>query len=132
MILYAAADLLWATRIKETCVSLGIAARPVRTLEMLGARLADSPVRGLIVDLETGDLGLELIRRARAAGSARPGLAVVAFGPHVAADLFAAARAAGADRVLARGAFSDRLPELLRALSEPGPPDAPEGSIAPG
>lgn len=38
---------------------------------------------------------------------------VVAFGPHRDADAFRAARQAGADRVLARSAFVERLPELL-------------------
>jgi hypothetical protein len=40
---------------------------------------------------------------------------VVAFGPHREGDAFRAAREAGADRVLARSAFVERLPELLRA-----------------
>jgi hypothetical protein len=40
---------------------------------------------------------------------------LIAYVSHVREDLIAAARAAGADRVLARGAFSKLLPDLLRA-----------------
>ena len=52
MVLYCAADLIWATRIRAAAEAAGIPSRPVRDLAMLEARLADSPVRGLIVDLE--------------------------------------------------------------------------------
>src|SRR4051812_7901338 len=88
MIVFCAADLLWATKIKSTADALGIPCRPVRNLEMLEARLADSPggVKALIVDLEAGEAVLDLIRRARqgpSGGDAKP-LHVLAFGPHVA------------------------------------------------
>ncbi|MGH7565159.1 MAG: hypothetical protein ACREK5_12165 [Gemmatimonadota bacterium] len=39
---------------------------------------------------------------------------VVAFGPHREGEAFRAARQAGADRILARSAFVERLPDLLR------------------
>jgi hypothetical protein len=119
MILYHAADLLWATRIKAAADAAAIAARPVRNLDMLNARLADSPVRALLVDLDDPDTALSLIARLRAAGasSADRAIRILAYGPHVAADRFAAARAAGADMAMARGALADRLEEVLRGLA---------------
>jgi len=119
MILYHAADLFWATRIKTTADALGIAARPARNLEMLQARLADSPVAALIVDLDAVDSALVLINRLRGpnATPTERAIRVVAFGPHVAVEAFQAARDAGADRVLPRGAFSNRLPDWLNALN---------------
>ncbi len=118
MILFSAADLLWATRIKATAEDLGLPARPVRNLEMLRDRLGEGPVSALIVDLDLADLGLDLIRAAASAdGQSRPAT-IVAFGPHVATDLLEAAAQAGADKILARGAFSSNLPELLRSLGE--------------
>jgi hypothetical protein len=123
-LLYLAADLLWATRIKETATALGIAARPVRTLDMLEARLADTTIAGLIIDLEAGDIGLEMIHRLRGqAGGTSPAEAripIVVFGPHVAVDRLEAARRAvggGASAVMARGAFSAQLPGILTALA---------------
>ncbi len=119
MICFCAADLLWATRIKSTADALGIPCRPTRTVEMLEARLVDSPVRSLIVDLESGEPGMALIRRLRGEGADEKARAirVVAFGPHVAVGLFQEAKRAGADAVMARGAFSSRLPEILRQLA---------------
>lgn len=117
MIAYFASDLLWATRIKSLADDLGIAARPVRTLEMLEARLGDSPVRGLIVDLDSPDIALTMIRRVRAAAiPAR----IVAFGPHVETAALNEAREAGADLVLTRGAFSARLAEVLHGMEGNG------------
>ncbi|MDX9912440.1 MAG: hypothetical protein RBS39_11470 [Phycisphaerales bacterium] len=121
MILYCASDLLWASKIKGTGDALGIPCRPVRNADMLAARLADSDVRALIVDLEAGDAALALIVQIRAHGpespaSDRPPARVIAFGPHVDKDRLQAARDAGADAVYTRGAFADRLPDLLTAL----------------
>ena len=122
MVCYCAADLLWATRIKSTADALGVPCRPVRNLEMLEARLVDSPVRSLIVDLESEN-GLSLIRRLRGEGAderAR-GIRIVAFGPHVGVEVLQEAKRAGADEVMARGAFSARLPEILGQLvADPG------------
>ncbi len=118
MILYCASDLIWATKIKGTADALGIACRPVRNLDMLEARLVDTPVRALIVDLESGDIGLDLIRRIKSdPDPAKTSIEIVAFGPHVAVDTLRAAKAAGANAVMARGAFNARLAETLKALS---------------
>jgi CheY-like chemotaxis protein len=115
MVAYHAADLLWATRIKATGQDAGVECRPVRSADMLRARLADSAVRGLIVDLESLEVALELIRTLRAPESEKK-VRIVAFGPHVAVEAFEQARAAGADAVLPRGAFDRRLGEILTEL----------------
>jgi len=136
MILYSAGDLIWATKIKGTAESVDVPCRPVRSLEMLEQRLADSDVRALIVDLEAPEVGLELIRRLRsgdapgASERTRPEsgdtsgaevdparIRIVAFGPHVKRDLLQQARDAGADDVLPRGAFDANLAEILINLN---------------
>jgi hypothetical protein len=124
VILYAAADLIWATKIKATAEALGLAARPVRTLEMLHARLADCPeAKSLMVDLDKGEEGLALIAALRAYEAANAGtgqgrrLRVLAWGPHVAKDLLQAARDAGADDVLTRGALEHNMEEVLVKLA---------------
>lgn len=126
MILYFAADLIWATRIKATAEQLGLAARPVRNPDMLAQRLADSAPTALIVDLETEQAGVDLIRALRADPDA-PRLRVLAFAPHVKKDLMQAARDAGADDVIPRGAFDHDLVDILLRLgaaSPSGPPSA--------
>jgi hypothetical protein len=119
MILYCAADLIWATRIKATADSMGIPCRPARSVEMLEARLLDSKVRAVIVDLDAPEAALLIIRSLRGTdghtGLDEAGaIQILAFGPHVATELFQQARQAGADRVFARGAFDRQLPELLQ------------------
>jgi hypothetical protein len=117
LILYCAADLIWATRIKRTGEAIGIACRPVKSLEKLEARLSESHPSALVVDLEA-EAALELIgalRRAEAGGPERA--RVLAFGPHIRKDLLQAARDTGADDVLPRGAFDRELPEILLSLA---------------
>ncbi len=119
MILYFAADLLWASRIKATADALGLPARPVRTLEMLEARLADTEPVALLADLDKPETALVLINRLRAPSASERDRAIriVAWGPHVAKDVLQSARDHGADEVLTRGAFDHNLQDILLKLS---------------
>lgn len=125
MITYFAADLIWASRIKGLADALGLAARPVRSVDMLEARLGDSPVGGLVVDLDAPETALTLIRAARdwesrtpaaSRGACAPRLRIVAFGPHGQTQDLQAAAQAGADQVLTRGAFHEHTETVLRAV----------------
>lgn len=126
MILFCASDLIWATKIKSTADSLGLPCRPVRNLDMLEARLGDSPVRSLIVDLESGEAAIQLVQRLRdtRATAAHKSIRILAFGPHVGVEALQAAKHAGADEVMPRGAFSARLPNILQELAAMSPPGA--------
>lgn len=118
MILYLAADLLWASKVKGTADALGVPARPVRTIEMLEARLADCEVKALLLDLDKPEEALAMIGRLRGAGASEKdrSIRLVAWGPHVAKDLLQQARTAGADEVLTRGAMDHNMQEILLAL----------------
>ena len=118
MVLYLAADLIWGTKIKATAQAVGVEARPVRTLEMLEARLADSPVKGVALDLEKPEEALAMIGRLRGekASEAERAIRIVAWAPHVERELMEAAKTAGADRVMTRGAFDGGLERVLGEL----------------
>lgn len=118
MIAYFAADLLWASKIKGTAEAAGVAARPVRSVEMLEARLQDSPVKALVVDLEGGETAMDLIKRLRAGSKveAEREIRVLAFGPHVAVEMLQGAKDAGANAVMTRGAFHGKMLEVLKML----------------
>ncbi len=122
MILYLASDLIWATKIKGVAEHLGLPCRPVRTPEMLEARLADSDVAAVLLDLEKPDEALAMIARLRGDGASEQDqkIRVVAFGPHVLVELFQQARDAGADEVLARGVLDRNMPEILLTLAGRG------------
>lgn len=132
MILYHSADLIWATRIKSVSEAVGTPARPVRTLAMLEERLRDSTVRAVLVDLDAPEIALVLINRLRGpnATPTERSIRIVAYGPHIALGLFEDARKAGADHVLARGAFGRHLPDWLAALAaDPRQQNAATGKL---
>lgn len=124
MILYLAADLIWASKIKATAESLGLACRPVRNMEMLEARLVDCDVKALVVDLDVAEMALEMVGRVKGqSGKGAEGqreVRVLAFGPHVARDALAAAQAAGADEVMTRGGFDHNMDQVLLRLAGAG------------
>lgn len=122
MIVYCCADLIFATKVRSTAEALNLVTRPVRNAEMLQKRLdriddgkPNDPVTGLIIDLETGDLGLELIEQAKQHETSPT---VVAFAPHVMVDTLEAASQRGADQVMPRGGFTARLPAILQQLAD--------------
>ena len=125
-ILYLAADLLWASKIKGTADALSIPTRPVRTLEMLEARLADTDVKALLLDLDKPEEALAMIARLRGGGGGpsptdkEKSIRLIAWGPHVAKDLLQQAKAAGADEVLTRGAMDHTMQEILVGLHARG------------
>jgi CheY-like chemotaxis protein len=109
-------DLLFATKITGTAKALHQPFAVARSLEQLRQLVADAaPHPTLIVDLNiTGVDPLAAIALAKSQPAAP---VVIAFVSHVQADLAAAARQAGADRVLARSAFVHELPTLLAAAN---------------
>lgn len=119
-------DLVFASRIRGTGAELGVPVAVVRSAAHLlediagagaeaGSRPSEEEAREggrllALVDLASARDGVEAI----AAIKARfPSVTVIAFAPHVATERIRSARAAGADRVLARSAFVAQLPEIL-------------------
>lgn len=108
-VIAAVNDLMFASRIRAVAQQLDTAVTFVRSrAELLergpGARL-------VLLDLEARWLDAVPDITALKAGTDAP--EVVAFASHVLGDVLVQARAAGADRVLARSAFVQQLPALL-------------------
>ncbi|MEM7578104.1 MAG: hypothetical protein AAF328_11605 [Planctomycetota bacterium] len=119
MIVYACADLMFASKVSATCNAAGIVSRPARSAAMLQARLdcvddgkANGVVTQVFVEL-TRDDALELISFANTHAT-RADVRIVAFGPHVDTDRLAAAKEHGADEVLTRGAFAAQVDALVK------------------
>lgn len=106
MVVAYVSDLVFGSKITSAARAAEVGVRVVRAVDEIedGAGL-------VLVDLEASG-AVQAIERC-GAGQRPP--RIVAFGPHVREDLFAAAREAGADEVLARSAFVQRLPELLKS-----------------
>ena len=111
-------NLFFATRIAATAARIGVKVETVgshEALETIG-RLLPALV---ILDLEAPGDPLALARTLKADPATR-GVPLVGFHSHVERQMGEAARAAGVDQVLARSAFTVRLPALLSG-------DAPHG-----
>jgi len=117
MIVYCSQDLIFATKIRSTAESLGVPSRPIRNASALDKRLnqvddgkLNDPVTGVLIDLEMGPTGLDLIDQTKKHNADIP---VIAFGSHVATQTLQAAHDRGADFVMPRSQFTANLPALL-------------------
>lgn len=115
MVVALVADLIFQSKIAGVADHLRIPTRFLRSTDEL-RDAALHGVTGVLLDLtidtdETMRL-IELLRRAH------PALPIIGFFPHVEADLARRARAAGADPVLPRSRFVEKLAEILRGLGE--------------
>ena len=108
-VILAVRDLVFRSKILAAAERLGAEVRIAPRFSPLADAARDLGPGTLIVDLgETGVV--EQLGAAREAGATR----IVGFLGHLQADLADRSRAAGADEVLTRGQFVQRLDELLR------------------
>jgi CheY-like chemotaxis protein len=110
-------DLFFRARIEATASAVGVPVAFARSAEELLDRLDADQGNGpeasmVLVDLSDRAIDHPAIIRALKARPCAP--AVVAFGSHVDRESLRGARAAGADQVMARSTFTERLPQLLR------------------
>ena len=108
---YIVTDLIFSTKIASTAAAVGVQVKIVRSKEKLDERLGSGADRVAIIDLNA--YGLDVLDAIRRIKSVPNPPRIVAFVSHVQADLIEAAPAAGADEVMARSAFVNRLPALL-------------------
>jgi DNA-binding NarL/FixJ family response regulator len=112
-------DLFFLAKIQETAKALDITILTVDPRHAVAA-IADAQPQAIILDLNHRSLpAVDCIRTLKANPATRP-IRIVAFVSHVQEELITAARAAGCDSVLARSAFTQRLPNLLRSLVNGG------------
>jgi CheY-like chemotaxis protein len=107
-------DLIFLSKIRETAKQVGVEVVTVTDSLSVESISARQP-RGILLDLNSGlRASVEWVRTIKADAAGRR-IPIVAFASHVQSDLIAAARQAGCDRVLARSAFTQQLPALMRS-----------------
>ena len=116
-ILVAVEDLIFLSKIRHTAHQVGVAIEPVE-IGKIKERLLQSPSRAVIVDLNHRSGKAVEAARAIKSDPATSQVFVLGFLSHVQADLAREARRARLDAVMARSAFSQQLPALLRKLAE--------------
>jgi CheY-like chemotaxis protein len=116
MILVAVDDLMFSSRISTAAKAAGASIRFARSREAVLDAARETMPSLVILDLNSARLKpLEIV----SAIKQDPALAAVpmlGFVSHVDTATIEAARAAGVDRVLARSAFVQQLPDLLAAV----------------
>jgi CheY-like chemotaxis protein len=100
-------DLIFTSRIVGTARGLGLTLLPARSADGLQEHARHSQPRCVIVDLDNP--GLDVSALMNVLRKIAPGARVVAYGPHVNAELLRDARAAGCDPVLPRSKFVEQL-----------------------
>jgi CheY-like chemotaxis protein len=115
-ILAVVQDIFFLAKIQQTARQLGLTVESMAP-EALQDRLVAGGAGAILLDLNHASGKAVALLEALKNGPATRSIPVVAFLSHVQTDLAQAARAAGCDRVLARSAFSQQLPLLLRELS---------------
>ncbi len=123
MILAVVEDLIFQSKIDSAARAAGALVKTVGPGEVLKG-LEGTPVGAVLIDLNhRSGAALKAIRALKqcpAAASTR----IIGYLSHVQAELAAAALAAGCDQVMARSAFVQQLPQILRAYAEPKPHEA--------
>ncbi len=109
-------DLFFLAKIQQTAQQVGVttqAASPTSALQEIGELLPQA----VILDLNHRSISaLDLVRALKVDPGTRS-IPIIGFVSHVQSDRVSAARAAGCDQVMARSAFAQQLPELLRNLA---------------
>lgn len=119
-ILVVVDDLIFLSKIQQTAKLVNADIEGVSPAKLI-ERLAQDVPPAVICDLNhSGGQAVEIIRRLKRSPELRS-IPVIGFLSHVQADLAASAREAGCDVILARSAFSQRLPKILQEYSMAAP-----------
>ena len=99
------ADMIFAARIRGAAPHVILARDPKDLL----ARVADTKPDLVVLDMDRRGLNVgDVVKQLKAAG-----VEVLCYVSHVREDLISEAREAGADKVMARGAFANQIAQLL-------------------
>jgi CheY-like chemotaxis protein len=108
-------DLFFLAKIRETAKAVGVAVAVVDPRRGAVA-IAEAQPQAIFLDLNSRSLpALDWIQALKSDPATRP-IRIVGFASHVQEQLISDVRAAGCDSVIARSAFTQQLPNLLRIL----------------
>ena len=105
-------DLMFIAKVQDGVKRAGFEVEFAKTAADVVAKATQAPA---VIILDLNAAGLDLVETIRALKSApeTSGVRLLGFVSHVASEVIRAAQQAGCDRVVARSAFSQNLPELL-------------------
>jgi CheY-like chemotaxis protein len=115
MILVAVDDLMFSSRISTAARAVGASITVTRSFDAVLTAARDLAPALVILDLNSTRIRAIEVVTALKADPNLAAIPTVGFVSHVDTATIEAARRAGVDRVLARSAFVEQLPHLLRA-----------------
>jgi len=110
-------DLMFTVKIADAAKGAGIAVRFVKAEADALAAATDFPA-AIILDLNCRSIDTVALALKLKAAEATKGIPIVGYISHVETERIRRAREAGVDQVLARSAFSNQLPELLKRYAD--------------
>jgi CheY-like chemotaxis protein len=111
IVLALPADLIFGARIRATAESVGAVTVIAKDPKDLLVKLSENETRLVILDLDRRGLDIaDTIKQIKATSP----VTILAYVSHVREDAIREARGAGADKVIARGAFAHQLADLLK------------------
>lgn len=116
MILAVLDDLMFTSKIRSAATAAGVTIAFARSREAALTAIHEHRPTLVILDLNnprTDPLGLVSALKDLDRDGSRPAIPTLGYVSHVDTPTIEAARAAGLDTVLARSAFTQRLPDLL-------------------
>jgi len=114
MILAVLDDLMFTSKIKTTAGQLGVDVTFARSADAALAEMRRTPPAIVVLDLNNQRIDpLGIVARMKE-DPALASVPTVGYASHVHTDVINAARRAGVDEVLARSAFTQQLPEILK------------------
>lgn len=119
MILVAVDDLMFSSRISTAARAVGSTIRFTRSLDAVLSAARETSPSLIILDLNSARLAPLAIVEALGQDPALAAIPTLGFVSHVDTATIEAARQAGVDRVLARSAFVQQLPDILSGAVPP-------------
>ena len=101
-----------ASQVEGAAGQCGVPLKIVASTEVLAQKCQAGEVTLVLIDLGFAGLEVKELVSSIEVAPARP--TIIAFGPHVHANRLEAARAAGCDEVMSRGALCAQIDALLR------------------
>lgn len=114
-VLAITADLMFAARVRSTAAAVGTEIILARNADELIRFARERGPRQIIIDLDARTVDVIKLITELKRDDALAAIPILAYVSHVREDMISAARAVGAERVIARGSFVKQLPALLAA-----------------
>ena len=114
MVIAVLDDLMFTSKIRTTAAGLGVTVTFARSADAALAAIREQHPSLVVLDLNNPRTDPLRLASTLAADPALRDIPTVGFVSHVQTELIDASRAAGVRHVLARSAFTQQLPEILR------------------